>query len=74
MVQMVYAPNTVDVSGLAHGVVNVASLNVRAGSGTGFDVVKVLKQGTHIAVYENRAGWYRIAAEQQWVKSDYVTV
>ncbi len=48
-------------------------LNVRAGAGTSFPVLKQLHQGVLAQVYEEAGGWCRIhPSEQQWVSSRYV--
>ena len=66
------ATSAVEIPGVQHGIVNVATLNVRAATNTNVPILKVLHQGTPVAIYESDNGWYRIDAGQQWVKSDFV--
>lgn len=63
---------TVKNAGLQHGQVNASILNVRIGAGAQYQVLKTLQQGTTIAIYESKNGWYRISDNQQWVKGDYI--
>ena len=63
---------TIDVTTLQHGIVAVSTLNVRSANNTTASILKILHQGTPIAIYESLNGWYRIDAGQQWVKSDFV--
>ena len=49
------------------------SLNVRNGAGMNYAIVKKLRCGVKLDVYEETGGWLRIAAEQQeWVSGRYV--
>ncbi len=49
------------------------ALNVRAGAGTSFAVLKQLQSGVRVQIYEEAAGWCRIhPREQQWVSSRYL--
>lgn len=66
------AAGVIDTKGLKHGIVNTSGLNVRAEGNPNGAKIKVLNQGTHVAIYEEKDGWYRIAATQQWVKATYV--
>ena len=49
----------------------LAGLNVRSGPGTGYKVVKALKKGSTVTVYEDKNGWSRIGTNQ-WVCSKYI--
>jgi hypothetical protein len=54
--------------------VSAYGLNVRAGIGVSFPVIKVLQKGTIVNVYEEKNNWCRIhASEQQWVSKSYLT-
>lgn len=56
------------------GVVKVnSSLNVRTGAGTNYSIVKSLKNGTNIFIYESKNGWYRIGTNL-WVSSKYIVI
>jgi len=56
-------------------IVTANSLNVRAGAGTSFPVVKQLLRGVLVQIYEEAAGWCRIHPnEQQWVSGKYLQV
>jgi hypothetical protein len=68
------ATKPVVTTNLQHAQVNASILNVRAGAGMQFQVSKTLQQGTTIAIYEAKNGWFRISETQQWVKGDYVTL
>ncbi|BBA69251.1 amidase [Geobacter sulfurreducens] len=58
---------------LKSGEVVASSLNVRAGRGTAFPVVKGLKRGVRVNVFETADGWVRIhPTEQQWVAERYL--
>ena len=48
-----------------------AGLNVRSAPGTGSKVVKALRKGSTVTVYEEKNGWSRIGANQ-WVCSKYL--
>ena len=48
-----------------------AGLNVRSAPGTGSKVVKALKKGSAVTVYEEKNGWSRIGTNQ-WVCSKYL--
>lgn len=47
-------------------------LNVRSGIGVSNKIVKTLKNGTKVTVYETKNGWSRIGTNQ-WVNSAYLT-
>lgn len=52
-----------------------SSLNVRSGQGTMYPVVKSIKQGIRVNMYETAGGWCRIhPIEQHWVASRYLRV
>lgn len=46
-------------------------LNVRSGPGMSYRIVKVLKAGTMVEVYETSGGWSRIGTDQ-WVSGTYL--
>lgn len=46
----------------ATGVVTAASLNVRSGAGTNYNVVNTLAKGTKVTVLNTADGWYEIEA------------
>jgi hypothetical protein len=54
--------------------VKASILNVRAGKGTGFSIVKKLAQGTLVGVYEQTEGWCRInASSDEWVSAQFLS-
>ena len=48
-----------------------SGLNVRAGKGTNYKIVKALPYGTKVTVYETSNGWARIG-NGQWVSAQYL--
>ncbi|MFP9099551.1 N-acetylmuramoyl-L-alanine amidase [Flavobacterium sp. RHBU_24] len=53
--------------------VNAAKLNVRAGAGTGFAIVKTLAKDTKVSVYQSLGEWSLISTHaQEWVSSKYL--
>lgn len=54
---------------LGYGVVDLGSLNVRSGPGTGYDKVSTVSEGTRYAFYQAIDDWVRI--EGGWVSMDY---
>lgn len=49
------------------------TLNVRAGAGISFAVLKKLRRGVNLPVYEEKDGWFRVAHKrQEWVSGKYV--
>ena len=54
---------------LGYGVVNLGSLNVRSGPGTGHDKVAEVTARNRYAYYERTDGWVRI--EGGWVSEEY---
>lgn len=53
--------------------VMAGTLNVRSGGGTSFPIVKALKRGVKVNVFEAADGWARIhPTEQQWVSERYL--
>jgi hypothetical protein len=53
--------------------VTASSLNVRIGQGASFTVIKSLKQGVRVSVFETVGGWCRIhPTEQQWVAARFL--
>lgn len=46
-------------------------LNVRAGAGTNYRVIRTLKNGTKVTVYATNGGWSRIG-NGEWVSSQYL--
>jgi uncharacterized protein YgiM (DUF1202 family) len=63
--------NIVTASYLTKYVTASKGLNVRAGAGTGYKIVKTLLKGTKVTVYETKNGWSRIG-DGQWVSSAYI--
>lgn len=54
-------------------VVTAAALNVRAGPGTGYRVVGVVRRGAELRVLESRDGWLHVSGPAEgWVSSYYV--
>lgn len=54
-------------------VVAAESLNVRSGAGLNYGIVKQLRHGVAVPVYEQRDGWCRIAAQrEEWVSERYL--
>lgn len=51
--------------------VTASALNVRAGAGTKYKVVKVIYKNNVVTIYEERNGWSRIG-NGQWVSSKYL--
>ncbi|NTW81441.1 MAG: amidase, partial [Geobacteraceae bacterium] len=53
--------------------VAVDSLNVRDGNGMQYAILKKVHRGVQLQVYEEKAGWFRIAPDrQEWVCGQYV--
>ena len=48
-----------------------SGLNVRAGKGTNYKIIKALPYGTKVTVYETSNGWARIG-NGQWVSAQYL--
>jgi len=49
------------------------NLNVRSGKGTSFGIIKTLRQGVRVNVFEIENGWCRIhPTEQQWISQRYL--
>lgn len=46
-------------------------LNVRKGPGTRYGVVKALRKGEAVTIYEEKSGWYRIGTNQ-WVSATFI--
>ncbi|MBK5273474.1 MAG: amidase [Desulfuromonadales bacterium] len=66
-------PSSVPASPLRSAEVSVDSLNVRDGAGMQYAIVKKVHRGVVLQVYEETAGWYRIAPDrQEWVFGQYV--
>jgi N-acetylmuramoyl-L-alanine amidase CwlA len=53
-------------------VYNCETLNVRKGAGTKYEVVKEIKKGTKVNVYEISGSWARISTNE-WVSNKYLT-
>jgi len=51
--------------------VNVSELNVRQGPGTNFSILRKLKFGDTISIFEYNGKWGRIG-NNEWVHTDYV--
>lgn len=47
------------------------NLRVRAGAGTGYKIIRLLKNGTKVTVYEQKDGWGRIG-NGEWVSMEYL--
>lgn len=58
-------------SGVTKTVNAKSGLNVRAGAGTNYKILKALPNGTKVTVYETSNGWSRIG-NGQWVSSQYL--
>lgn len=56
---------------IATGKVNTGELNVRSGPGTSNGVVTKIKLNTSVSIFEEKNGWYRIAAGR-WVYKQYI--
>jgi len=57
------------------GVVRANKLRVRAGPGSSFNILGVLKEGRKVNVLKQEGDWWRIAAPPEasgWVKKDYL--
>jgi len=60
---------------LSYAEVIASSLNVRSGQGTSFPVVKSLRRGVRVDIYETAGDWCRIHAnQQQWVAMRYIRI
>lgn len=46
-------------------------LNVRKGPGTRYGIVKALRKGEAVTIYEEKSGWYRIGTHQ-WVSATFI--
>ncbi len=53
-------------------VYNCTELNVRKGASTNYSVVRTIKKGTEVNVYETSGSWSRIGTNE-WVSSKYLT-
>lgn len=53
-------------------VYNCEELNVRKGAGTKYSIVRVIKKGTKVNVYEINGSWARIGTNE-WVSNKYLT-
>lgn len=59
---------------LRNAEVAAESLNVRGGVGMTFAILKQVKRGVALPIYEERGGWCRVAADrQEWVCGRYLT-
>lgn len=57
------------------GIVAADKLRVRAGCGTNFNVLGVLKRGEAVDIIEEKGGWLKIAPTKNcfgWIKEDYL--
>lgn len=55
-------------------IVTASKLNVRKGPGTNYSVIKTLKYGTTVTVYETKNGFGRISQNSsEWVSVNYLT-
>lgn len=67
----VYARYTTEVQ---RAVVNTTALNVRTGPGTSYPKTSSLFEGDIVFISETRDNWCKIALEDKWVSSVYLTV
>ena len=58
-------------SGKSYTVCVNTKLNVRAGAGTGYKIVRQLSNGDKVTVYETKSGWGRIG-DGEWVSMNYI--
>ena len=57
------------------GTVTASGVNIRAGSGTDFDVLGQVNKGQRIEILDEVQGWYKIrpaAGAVAWIRSDYI--
>ncbi|MCE3227034.1 MAG: hypothetical protein K0S32_1585 [Bacteroidetes bacterium] len=59
---------------LQNGTVNARVLNVRSLPATTGAILKTLREGTTVAIYESKNGWYRIDTGSQWVKAEFINI
>lgn len=52
--------------------VNASELNVRTGPNTTFPVIKKLKQGDLVRIFETTGNWSRIAHSEEWLSTKYL--
>ncbi|MGV3503923.1 MAG: SH3 domain-containing protein [Adhaeribacter sp.] len=51
----------------------VHSLNVRAGRGTGYHVIRCIPKGLQVQVYETEGGWCRVSLNaEEWVSAKFL--
>ncbi len=55
------------------GVITATALNVRSGPGTGSKVLRAVKGGDKVEIYEKKDGWLRIGSSE-WVSGKFVKV
>ncbi|MBE7172413.1 MAG: amidase [Williamsia sp.] len=54
--------------------VTASKLNVRAGRGTGFPVIRQLFQGTQVLVFSTEGDWSRVSVNaEEWVSKQFLT-
>ena len=58
---------------LKSGYINTRDLNVRAGNGIQYEIIREMHQGDRINVYEVLGNWYRIGTND-WVHKNYVVI
>ncbi|GGI25808.1 SH3 domain-containing protein [Pedobacter mendelii] len=52
--------------------VNAATLNVRSGPGNTFPKVAAFTKGQEVFIIEESNGWYRVSADNKWVKKEFL--
>lgn len=72
-IQLLCKPSQAAPTPLRRVEVAVDSLNVREGAGMQYAILKRVRRGVDLHVYEEKAGWCRIAPDrQEWVFSQYL--
>lgn len=71
MEQLLKAPASVQPKGYTGEVTAKSGLNVRAGAGTGYKVVKVLSRGAKVTITSETNGWGKIA-DGQYISLTYI--
>lgn len=56
----------------SRGTANADDLRVRSAPSTDGAILRTLKRGTKLPIYEERDGWVRISEKQEWVSGQYV--
>jgi rhodanese-related sulfurtransferase len=55
----------------ARGSITTDKLNVRTGPGTTYSVARQLRRGSIVTAVEEKNGWYRVSAGQEWITKQY---